>query len=146
MPYNNFGFNPAYGMGLNNYQAQPQSTGLTQVTGLEGAKAYQTPLNSTVPLFDSDDAVFYVKTTDNMGNSTVRTFDFQERKSVEPAYVTQEEFNTLDNKLNLLLEAINGKSVVSQTSKDTNTDSDEFGNESIQSATPSRRRKPASGV
>lgn len=37
---------------------------LTRVTGLEGAKAYQMPANSTVALFDNNDDLMYIKTTD----------------------------------------------------------------------------------
>lgn len=139
MPYNNF-YNP-YGLGMNNFQSQ-QPSGLTQVVGLEGAKAYQTPPNSTVPLFDSDNAVFYVKTTDNMGNSSVRVFDFEERPPESTNYVTQRDFNVLNDKINDILEVLNGKSVVSEAS----SDADQSNDREVQPASPARRRKSASSI
>lgn len=50
--------------------------GLVRVTGLDGAKMYQLPPNSTMPLFDVNGDVFYVKTTDGAGLYTIRTFRF----------------------------------------------------------------------
>lgn len=50
--------------------------GLVRVTGLEGAKMYQLPPNSSMPLFDGNEDVFYVKTTDGAGFPTIRTFRF----------------------------------------------------------------------
>lgn len=50
--------------------------GLVRVTGLDGAKMYQLPPNSSMPLFDANGDVFYVKTTDGAGFYTIRTFRF----------------------------------------------------------------------
>lgn len=50
---------------------------LIRVTGMEGAKAYQMPPNSVVPLFDADNDIMYVKSTDGAGFPTIRTFAFQ---------------------------------------------------------------------
>lgn len=43
------------------------------------AKAYLLPSNSQVLLMDKDAPVFYIKTTDPLGQSTLRVFDFTER-------------------------------------------------------------------
>lgn len=138
MPFNNYSYPYGY------QQQQPLS--LTQVVGLAGAKAYQTPLNSTVALFDSNEAVFYVKTTDAFGNSNVRTFDFQERLDEDkPDYVTKQEFNVLNNKIDSLLEVLNGKSTIS-SAPSTITDSNASDGADAQSAQATRRRKPASTV
>lgn len=40
---------------------------LTRVTGMDGAKAYQMPPNPVVPLFDADNDIMYVKSTDGAG-------------------------------------------------------------------------------
>lgn len=44
---------------------------LIRVTGMEGAKAYQMPPNSVVPLFDADNDIMYVKSTDGAGTVPV---------------------------------------------------------------------------
>ena len=48
-------FNPNYNLSSNN------PTQLIRVNGLDSAKAYPTNPNSTVPLFDSNDDIFYIK-------------------------------------------------------------------------------------
>jgi hypothetical protein len=50
---------------------------LIRVTGMDGAKAYQMPPNSVVPLFDADNDIMYVKSTDGAGFPTIRAFAFQ---------------------------------------------------------------------
>ena len=52
------------GMNMQNNIPINNSLMLTRVTGLEGAKAYQMPANSTVALFDNNDDLMYIKTTD----------------------------------------------------------------------------------
>lgn len=94
--------------------AQMQQTtpmnGLIRVTGIDGAKAYQMPPNSSVALFDSGQDIFYVKTTDGAGFPTIRAFAFspiQEQTPPAPTdYVTRAEFNELKEAL------INGKQPV----------------------------------
>lgn len=54
-----------------------QSMQLIRVTGMDGAKAYQMPPNSVVPLFDADNDIMYVKSTDGTGFPTIRAFAFQ---------------------------------------------------------------------
>lgn len=69
---------------------------LIRVTGMEGAKAYQMPPNSVVPLFDADNDIMYVKSTDGAGFPTIRTFAFQpieNKQEPEQQYVTREEFD-----------------------------------------------------
>lgn len=83
--------------------AQPIN-GLVSVTGIEGAKAYQLPPNSSMPLFDKDSDVLYLKTTDAAGYPTVRAFKFSpieqiEAKVVDVESVTREEFEELAAKV-----------------------------------------------
>lgn len=88
---------------LNQLQAaqmpQPTQQGLIRVTGMEGAKAYQMGPNSAVPLFDANEDVFFVKSTDGAGFPTIRAFRFTPIESVAaPAaatgdFITREEFN-----------------------------------------------------
>ena len=84
---------------------------LTRVTGIEGARAYQMPPNSVVPLFDGGEDIFYVKSTDGAGFPTIRAFRFEEIQQ-QPAqqadYVTHEEFAALSQKMDRLMEALGG--------------------------------------
>lgn len=71
------------------------------------------PPNSVVPLFDADNDLMYVKSTDGAGFPTIRAFAFQPVENPTPQarrYVTREEF---DNASAQLKEAIgNGKQPV----------------------------------
>lgn len=70
---------------------------LIKVTGIDGAKAYQMPPNSTVALFDADNDIFYVKSTDGAGFPTIRAFSFtpiEEKPQPDVRqFVTRDEFN-----------------------------------------------------
>ena len=74
--------------------------GLVSVTGIEGAKAYQLPPNSSMPLFDSNEDLLYVKTTDAGGFPTVKAFRFEAIDapavaSEEQAYATKADLEAL---------------------------------------------------
>ena len=78
-------------------QSYQQSMNLTRVTGYEGARAYQMPANSTAALFDSNDDVMYIKSTDGAGFPTIRTFRFEEMRgtamsSPNDDYISRKEF------------------------------------------------------
>lgn len=105
---NNFGMNPYNPFQLRQQQAFPgqpqmltnQQQNLIRVTGMDGAKAYQMPPNSSVALFDEGEDIFYVKTTDGAGFPTVRAFAFTPIEINLPAkpqgdFVTREEFEEL---------------------------------------------------
>lgn len=91
---------------LNNQQMIPQeqTQNLIRVNGLDGAKAYQMSANSTVALFDNNEDILYVKTTDGAGFPSVRSFKFveltQETKQVEKVdYISREEFEEFKKEL-----------------------------------------------
>lgn len=97
-----YGFNPYQGYNpyqqTNNYQpqqAQQPNNNLIRVTGLDGAKAYQMGANQSVALFDANEDMFYVKSTDGASFPTIRAFRFEEitqnQPSTENNYVTKEE-------------------------------------------------------
>lgn len=78
-------------------QPQPQGQQLIRVTGLDGAKAYQMGPNSVVPLFDADNDLMYVKSTDGAGFPTIRTFAFtpvEQATSPQTDYVTRAELDS----------------------------------------------------
>lgn len=80
-PYSSFSYQPnmpTYNQNLLAQQAlqQQPTQELIRVTGIEGAKAYQMPANSVVPLFDSDNDIMYIKSTDGAGFPSIRAFSF----------------------------------------------------------------------
>ena len=100
----------------------PQTpTTLTRVTGIDGAKAYQMTPNSTVALFDNNEDIMYIKTTDGAGFPTIRTFSFSEvtrstqQQVSNNEYVTRDEFNKLKEEL------LNGKQFIQQSTADLDT-------------------------
>lgn len=65
--------------GMYGRQYPLQNTGITWVQGIEGAKAWQLAPNSNVLLMDSEmDGRFYIKTSDNIGMCSMRTFEYHE--------------------------------------------------------------------
>lgn len=76
MPQQTQGMNPNMGAGQNMMQpSQPQEApfdGLTRVTGMQGAKAYQMPANSRAALFDDTEDIVIIKMTDGAGFPTYR--------------------------------------------------------------------------
>lgn len=60
------------------YQQAAYSGSVTQVSGIEGARAFQMMPNSSAALFSSTEDVFYFKTTDGAGYPTVRAYRFEE--------------------------------------------------------------------
>ncbi len=121
MAYNPYMYMPNYGgnnqYGYQNMPIMPYQQAATQpvngvisVTGIEGARAYQLPPNSCMPLFDQTNDILYVKTTDAAGYPTVKTFRFEPyEQQIEvkplPDYVSRSEFDTLSDKVDELLQA-----------------------------------------
>lgn len=83
------------------YRTQPsyqQPMQLNKVNGFEGAKAFPMGANSQAPLFDINEDVFYLKTTDSAGYPIIDIYDFKKREpKVESKadFVTREEFEEL---------------------------------------------------
>lgn len=79
------------------YQYQQPTNNLIRANGINGAKAFQlNSPNSSVVIFDENENVFYLKTTDNSCFPTLRVFDFTERNiNQDTEYITKSEFNQL---------------------------------------------------
>lgn len=102
--------------------SQQPINGLTRVTGMDGAKAYQMPPNSVAALFDDATDIFYVKSTDGAGFPTIRTFEFYEHKEETPVqkqsvnfenFATKQELQTLQSQIEEVKGMIsNGKQSV----------------------------------
>lgn len=113
-PYNQTNYN-SYTQGYN------QTQNLTRVTGIEGARAYQMGINSTVALFDSNDDLMYIKSTDGAGFPTIRTFKFTElfETDLKPTndYISRDEFEQFKK------EIMNyGKQFISEQTDSTTTE------------------------
>lgn len=88
---------------------QQPVNGLISVTGIDGARAYPLPPNSSMPLFDESQDILYVKRTDGAGFPTVTAYQFEEIKNEtvlqNANFVTREEFDTLLEKIDTLIQA-----------------------------------------
>lgn len=95
-------------------QQQPQvpqtNQGILWVQGEAGAKSYLVAPNTSVLLLDSENSQFYIKTTDQAGMPTLRTFVYQEvteapqnaqkqpETNLDDKYVTRQEYDDLRGK------------------------------------------------
>lgn len=83
------------GYGMNTFTQQAATQQLIQVNGLGGAQNYQVPPNSRVVLFDSNQDVFYIKSTDAGGYPTITAYQFtaiQNQSGLAEEYITRNEF------------------------------------------------------
>lgn len=105
---------PQSPQGFNGYQGQmpqmepqPQqgkpSLQVPWVNGEVGAQAYLIAPNSTVLLMDSDNPIFYIKTSDLSGKAAIKAFKYEEltqqTPQSSPMYVTREEFENFKKSL-----------------------------------------------
>lgn len=103
MPYNPYSYPQFYPQGQQyapsyqqNYpQSYPQSNGITWVTGIEGAKAYPVGAGNNALLMDSEESVFYIKSSDSSGMPMpLRVFDYVERTGEKKPEVDFSNFVT----------------------------------------------------
>ena len=120
MPQQNQYYNPQ----MNNQQIYPQiqTQNLIRVNGIEGAKAYQMSANSIVSLFDANDDIMYIKSTDGAGFPSIRTFSFTEVKEQNKPiqqvdYISREEFEEFKKEL-----MNNGKQSISRSKSNLTAD------------------------
>ena len=79
-------------------QGQKPALQVPWVNGEVGAQAYLLAPNSTVLLMDSDNPIFYIKTSDISGKASIQAFKYEELKpnsvpqTAPAAYVTRQEF------------------------------------------------------
>jgi len=83
---------------------------LVPVNGEGGAQMYPVAAGSTVALIDFDACIFWLKTTAPNGlPQQMRKFEFKEivqAAQTDGNMVTREEFSSLQDKLNKVLEAL----------------------------------------
>lgn len=116
--------NQYYNQQMTNQQFLPQTQtqNLIRVNGIEGAKAYQMNANSIVSLFDVNEDIMYIKSTDGAGFPSIRSFRFEELKEdtqTEPSvdYISREEFEEFKKEL-----MNNGKQSISRSKSNLTTD------------------------
>ena len=85
-----------------NFQPQQNRNTITFVRGYEGACNYFIPPNSTVLLMDEAQAQFYIKSIDLNGNTSIKTYRFEEVIPKKTEYVSLEDFNALKAELEQL--------------------------------------------
>lgn len=85
---------------------------IISVNGFEEAKSYPVMFNNSEILMDNNRDVFYVKAVDGMGKYTVTTYEFHKIENEKPLtsadFVTREQFDSLNNKIDLLLKELGG--------------------------------------
>lgn len=84
---------------------------LNRVSGIDDVNRFQVGPNSEVPLFETDDDVFYVKASDQNGNIVTRRFRFYEESMDGAKYVTNDEFNKFKE------EVLNGQQSIQKLIK-----------------------------
>ncbi len=96
----NFNSQPAF---QPSYQPPINQNNMIWVSGEEGMRSYQMGPNVTLPLWDSDNPVIYLKSTDMMGKPSVKILDYTVRDETQGAkngnYVSRDEFNKLNSHL-----------------------------------------------
>jgi len=120
------GYAPSYlsamnGMPSNSNPMGANNTNIVWAMGMESAKAYPVLPGKTVLLMDSEGPHFFIKTVDNNGYATMKSYSFQEDIPVVPNqsaanYVTKEQ---LDEVVAKLMTHIKTVSTAEETTKTT---------------------------
>ena len=88
------------------------------VHGEQAAQSYPIQPGSTLRLWDDAADIFYMKTADQAGNVTIRTFDYTERGTTQPQTQPdfQEAIDKLDDKFQRQINRLN--SIIGNLRKD----------------------------
>lgn len=89
------------------------------VHGEQAAQSYPIQPGSTLRLWDDTADIFYMKTADQAGNVTIRTFDYTERGTTQPEQAQpdfQEAIDKLDDKFQRQINRLN--SIIGNLKKD----------------------------
>lgn len=82
------------------------------VNGIDSARTYQIPYGGSVLLMDTEKPMFYVKSTNQTGQVSLKSYEFKEVQIKEPSsdFVTKEQFDSLNAKLDQLLKGVMNES------------------------------------
>lgn len=128
MAFNYPNFNPYYLQQAQQPQPQPQqqSNSIVWVQGEAGAKSFLVGAGSSVLLMDSENPVFYIKSTDNSGMPLpLRIFTYEEKTAQTISatannieYITREEFEKRLNELSAKKNVSNTSKLLKETNED----------------------------
>ena len=122
MYYNNYTY-PNYNQYNNN------DTNLIFVNGLDGARGYRIRPQQTILLIDSTQSRIYLKSTDNLGIETMKTYSITEVENKETTDV-ETRLDKIEDNLTKIMETI------SNNKGDNINESDNAVNESKQTKQP----------
>ncbi len=83
------------------------------VNGIEGAKAYLMNPNQTILLMDSDNPIFYLKSSNQIGQSSIRVFKFEEIKEnigTNPGYALKSDLDEISKRLEAIEKGVSHES------------------------------------
>lgn len=114
---NNYGSQMQQPQMFQQQNQQPKMNQYAFVNGLEGAKSFQVPPNQTILLMDSDSPLCYMKSSNSVGQSTLRYFKLTEVSESElkgnnsqpqknQDYVLKTDFDALSKRLDELSKKI----------------------------------------
>ena len=101
-----------------NFQPFQQKQELIRVNGIEGAKNYPLSPGSTVPLFDAESDIMYIKSMDAGGFPSIRTFSFMETTS-KPTDTTETRLSAMEAEIASIKEVLNGIKPISKQKQST---------------------------
>lgn len=105
--FNGYGYYPPT-YNQNNYQ-KPVLNQYVFVNGIDGAKAYQVPAGQSIMLMDNDSTLVFMKTANQLGQTSIRYFKLGEITEDEARgfnninYVSRNEFDEMKAKIDKLL-------------------------------------------
>lgn len=118
-PQQNYNYQQPQPQPMQQQPQQPQPNNYFFVNGWEGAKSFQMQPNQTIMLMDSDNPLCYMKTSNNLGQSTLRYFRLvevsendlkngnnQQQQPKNNEYVLKSDFDILNKKVNDLLDKV----------------------------------------
>lgn len=96
------------------YQQNSNATVFAYVNGIEGAKAYILQPNTNAFLMDSDNPFFYLKSANNLGQSALRQFKFEEvvfdtnssKISSQTEFVKRDDFKSFEDKITAKIQSL----------------------------------------
>lgn len=72
----NSNLTPNFAQNVQNQQFNAQNNGIIWVQGEAGAKSYLIAPNTTIPLWDAENQVIYLKSADNSGMPNIKILDY----------------------------------------------------------------------
>jgi len=97
---------------------------LLRVNGIESAKAYPTQPNSMVALFDENEDVFYIKSTDASNFPTIKKYRFVEEVEKKEGEVDSSKFVTVDEFSKFKEEVLNAQQSIWKSISDGQSNND----------------------